>query len=201
MKTNTINNAFAAMLMLTVLLVGGCKKAEPEKEPASENPTVTYTSKEIYHYSYTSIDGAPVHISDYKGKKIMFVNTASYCGNTPQYEKLEALYKLYSSKLVIIGFPCNQFGAQEPGADGTIKDFCTKTYGVTFPMSAKIDVKGPQRDSIYIWLSEKDMNSVKTTTIEWNFQKYLVDETGKFMDMFANDMQPDDPKIIAAINK
>ncbi len=188
------------LLSLTLLFGTSCKKANKNTSPEPD-PKVTYTPKEIYHYSYTSIDGKPVDISSFKGKKIMFVNTASFCGNTPQYEKLEALYKLYSSKLVIIGFPCNQFGNQEPGADSTIEEFCFNIYGITFPMSGKIDVKGPQRDSIYIWLSEKDFNGVKTTTIDWNFQKYLVDENGKFMEMFSNTMQPDDPKIIAAINR
>lgn len=187
-------------ILITLASLQACKK--PADTTLTEDPQpIVYTPKDIYHYSFTSLDGDPIKISGYKGKKIMFVNTASFCGNTPQYEKLEKLYKTYGSKLVILGFPCNQFGDQEPGADGTIKDFCTNTYGVTFPMSTKIDVKGPQRDSIYIWLTEKSMNGVLSSTVDWNFQKYLVDENGKFMEMFSNTMQPDDPKIIAAINK
>ena len=193
-------NSILLLAFISMASIQACKK--PADTKLNEEPqTNIYSPKEIYHYSFTSLDGDPIKISSYKGKKIMFVNTASFCGNTPQYEKLEKLYKTYSSKLVVLGFPCNQFGDQEPGADGTIKDFCTNTYGVTFPMSTKIDVKGPQRDSIYIWLTEKSMNGVLSSTVDWNFQKYLVDENGKFMEMFSNTMQPDDPKIIAAINK
>lgn len=200
MKKSLITPSAFFFILITLASLQACKETSETKVTEDPQPIV-YTPQDIYHYSFTSIDGDPIKISSYKGKKIMFVNTASFCGNTPQYEKLEKLYKTYGSKLVIIGFPCNQFGDQEPGADGTIKDFCTKNYGVTFPMSTKIDVKGPQRDSIYIWLTEKSMNGVLSSTVDWNFQKYLVGENGKFMEMFSNTMQPDDPKIIAAINK
>jgi len=200
MKKTTQFKVILLLVVSTVIFGASCKKAKNTTD-SQNNTSVIYTSKDIYHYSYTSLDGNLIALSSYKGKKIMFVNTASFCGNTPQYAKLEALYKMYGSKLTIIGFPCNQFGDQEPGADGTIKEFCTKNYGVTFPLSSKIDVKGSQRDSIYIWLSEKEMNGVLTSTVDWNFQKYLVDENGKFMEMFPNGMQPDDPKIIDAINK
>lgn len=200
MKKSFITPSAFLFILISLASLQACKKTTEATLTEDPQPIV-YTPKDIYYYSFTSLDGHPIKISSFKGKKIMFVNTASFCGNTPQYEKLEKLYKTYGSKLVILGFPCNQFGSQEPGEDGTIKDFCTNTYGVTFPMSTKIDVKGPQRDSIYIWLTEKSMNGVLSSTVDWNFQKYLVDENGKFMEMFSNTMQPDDPKIIAAINK
>jgi glutathione peroxidase len=190
--------------MSLLVLISAC-----EKESAStSNPTATpttetvYTPNEIYHYSYKSIDdGKEVKLSTYRGKKILFVNTASLCGNTPQYAKLQSLYSNYSNKLVIVGFPCNQFSSQEPGADSSIKTFCTSRYGVTFPLSTKIDVMGSKRDSVYVWLTEKSFNGVASTTVAWNFQKYLIDTNGKYLQMFPNDMQPDDPSIIAAINK
>jgi glutathione peroxidase len=102
---------------------------------------------------------------------------------------------------VIVGFPCNQFSSQEPSADSSIYTFCISRYGVTFPLSSKIDVLGSKRDSVYVWLTEKSFNGVATTTVAWNFQKYLIDTNGKYLQMFPNDMQPDDPSIIAAINK
>ena len=191
--------ALLASLLLAFVLFS-CKK--DGKTVITPEPETIYPPTSIYHYTFKSIDDeSEVKISSFKGKKIMFVNTASYCGNTPQYAKLQSLYETYKDKLVIIGFPCNQFNGQEPGSDSTIKDFCTFHYGVTFPLSSKIDVMGSNRDSVYIWLTEKSFNGVETTTVAWNFQKYLIDVDGKYLQMFPNNMQPDDPKIIEAINK
>jgi len=187
-----------------LVLISACEKESASTSNSITNPTpeTLYSPKEIYHYSYKSIDdGKEIKLSTYRGKKILFVNTASLCGNTPQYAKLQSLYTTYGNKLVIVGFPCNQFSSQEPGADSSIKTFCTSRYGVTFPLSSKIDVYGSKRDSVYVWLTEKSFNGVATTTVAWNFQKYLIDTNGKYLQMFPNDMQPDDPSIIAAINK
>jgi glutathione peroxidase len=139
-------NTFLA-LCLTVLIGGwfSFKKSVPVK---SED-----LSSNIYDYSFTSLDGNAVKLSDYKGKKILFVNVASYCGNTPQYEQLQALNVKYAGKLVILGFPCNQFGLQEPFGKDSIKEFCHKNYGVTFTLSEKIDVKGNNKFPIYHWLT------------------------------------------------
>ncbi len=187
------------VLLITLLLTAGsCQKKELVQSP---DPLPVYTPTDLYYYSYTSIDGVPVKLSSYKGKKIMLVNTASLCGNTPQYEKLQALYKTYSSKLVIVGFPCNQFGGQEPGSNADIKTFCSNTFHITFPMSQKIEVMGEKQDSIYKWLTTKDFNGKLNSSVAWNFQKYLVDENGAFIAMFENYTSPDDPAIIAAINK
>jgi len=158
-------------------------------------------SADIYDYSFTDIDGKTIKISDYKGKKILFVNVASKCGNTPQYEQLEALSKKYAGRLVILGFPCNQFAFQEPGSKDSIKKFCSLTYGVTFTLSDKIDVKGNNQFPIYTWLTTKKLNGVMDSEVKWNFQKYLIDEKGHFVHMFIPKMKPDDPQIIAAIEK
>jgi glutathione peroxidase len=190
--------------LIIVLLAGLAACDDPGPQPPNPPPAPTppaYTEKDVYYYSYTTIDGDNKKISDYKGKKILFVNTASQCSNTPQYSKLQALYEKYDSMLVIIGFPCNQFGFQEPGDVLTIKDFCTNNYHITFPMSDKIDVKGPSQHALYKWLTTKDLNGKLQSEVAWNFQKYLVDENGVFVAMFADTMQPDDPAIIAAIEE
>jgi len=167
------------------------------KKPAGHEKLPT----SIYDYSFTNIDGKTVKISDFKGKKILFVNVASKCGNTPQYEQLEAMSKKYAGKLVILGFPCNQFGFQEPGSKDSIKKFCSLTYGVTFTLSEKIEVKGKDQSPIYSWLTTKTLNGVMDSEVKWNFQKYLIDEQGHFVQMFIPKMKPDDPSIIAAIEK
>src|SRR6185437_8542333 len=167
------------------------------KKPASHEKLPT----SIYDYSFTDIDGKTVKISDFKGKKILFVNVASKCGNTPQYKQLEAISKKYAGKLVILGFPCNQFGLQEPGPKDSIKKFCSLNYGVTFTLSDKIEVKGKDQFPIYTWLTTKTLNGVMDSEVKWNFQKYLVDEQGHFVQMFIPRMKPDDPQVIAAIEK
>lgn len=155
----------------------------------------------IYDFKMEAIDGGKIDLSKYKGKKMLIVNTASKCGYTPQYEGLEKLYKKYSGKLVIIGFPANNFGAQEPGSNSEIKEFCSKNYGVSFPIAAKISVKGDQIDPLYLWLTHKKYNGKMDSEVKWNFQKYLISETGELIDVFTSDVKPDDTKLISAIEK
>jgi glutathione peroxidase len=131
----------------------------------------------------------------------MIVNTASECGNTPQYATLEALYEKYKGKLVIVGFPSNNFGAQEPGSNGEIAAFCKKTYAVAFPMAAKVSVVGKEIAPIYQWLTNEAYNGYKSSTVTWNFQKYLIDEKGKLVGVFTPRTKPDAPEVIAAIEK
>ncbi|MBC7553775.1 MAG: glutathione peroxidase [Taibaiella sp.] len=157
--------------------------------------------KSIYGFKMESLDGGTIDLAQYKGKKILIVNTASKCGYTPQYEALEKLYEKYKGKLVIIGFPANNFGAQEPGSNGEIKEFCTKNYGVTFPMAAKISVKGDKIDNLYLWLTKKKYNGVMDSDVKWNFQKYLINEKGELVAMYTSDVKPNDSKIIEAIEK
>lgn len=153
------------------------------------------TAMNIYDIDLQDIDGKPIDLKAYKGKKILFVNVASKCGFTPQYEELEKLSALYKDKLVVIGLPCNQFMSQEPGSNEQIKAFCSATYGVTFPMSDKLEVKGPGQHPLYKWLTNKALNGSSTSSVKWNFQKYLVDENGHLIDFFYSITTPMSPKI------
>lgn len=156
----------------------------------------------VYNFKVESIDGGKINFADYKGKKILIVNTASQCGNTPQYADLEKLYKKYQGKLVIIGFPANNFHQQEPGSNKEIQEFCTKKYAVTFPMAAKISVKGDDIHPLYKWLlAESKVKHMQPEEVTWNFQKYLLDEKGKLVAVFSPKTQPMSEEVIAAIEK
>jgi glutathione peroxidase len=153
------------------------------------------TDKSVHSFSAKSIDGKEIQLSQYKGKKILIVNVASECGYTPQYKDLEALYKKYGSKLVVLGFPSNEFGGQEPGSDSEIKTFCQKNYGVSFPMFSKIQVKGKGKHPLFAYLSSKEENGIVGDEPKWNFCKYLVDENGKVMRFFPSSVKPLDKEI------
>ncbi len=157
--------------------------------------------KTIYDFKVTALDGTTIDFSKYKGKKILIVNTASQCGNTPQYADLEAMYEKYKGKLVIIGFPANNFGAQEPGSDKEISAFCTKNYGVSFPMASKISVKGNDMAPIYHWLTEKQYNGFQDSEVKWNFQKYLLDEKGQLIAVFQPKQKVTEAEVVAAVEK
>ena len=155
----------------------------------------------IYDYKVTALDGTLINMADFKGKKILIVNTASKCKFTAQYEALEKLYLSHKDKLVIVGFPSNNFFFQEPTGNAQIAEFCTKNYGVTFPMAAKISVKGKNKAPIYTWLTEKRYNHFEDSRVKWNFQKYLIDEQGKMVAIFYSNTSPDSPEVLAAIEK
>lgn len=157
--------------------------------------------KTIYEFKVESLDGGTIDFSTFKGKKILIVNTASKCGYTPQYEGLEALYKKYKGKLVIVGFPANNFAFQEPGSNDDIAEFCKKNYGVTFPMAAKIDVKGGDMAPIYHWLTKKEYNGYDNSSVKWNFQKYLINEQGKLVGVYGSKVAPDSQELISAIEQ
>ncbi|UOE39809.1 glutathione peroxidase [Chryseobacterium suipulveris] len=161
-----------------------------QKTEISKEKTQQLMGKTIYDYKVESLDGGEINFADFKGKKILIVNTASECGFTPQYADLEQLSKDYKDKLVVVGFPANNFGAQEPGTNAEIGAFCQKNYGVTFPMAAKVSVKGDDTAPIFKYLTEKDLNGVKNTSILWNFTKFLVDENGKLIDTFISTTKP-----------
>ncbi len=151
----------------------------------------------IHQFKATTIDGKTLDFSSLKGKKVLIVNTASKCGFTPQYKDLEVLFEKYKDKnLVIIGFPCNQFGKQEPGNSSDIQSFCTKNYGVTFQIMEKVNVKGDSISDIYKWLTDKNQNGVMNSSVKWNFQKYLIDENGYLVDYALSFKKPDCNKII-----
>jgi len=151
----------------------------------------------IYDFTMNSIDGKPTPLADYKGKIVLLVNVASKCGYTPQYAGLEALYRKYKDQgFVIIGVPANNFGSQEPGTNDEIKTFCKRNYDVTFPMLAKVSVKGDDKAPLYEFLTSTQGGDVK-----WNFTKFLVDKDGKVVARFEPNVKPDSPEIAAAIEK
>ncbi len=151
----------------------------------------------LYDFKVNDITGDNYDLSQLKGKKVMVVNTASECGLTPQYEILEEVYQEYKDQnFVIIGFPANNFGAQEPGSNEEIKSFCTKNYGVNFPMMSKISVKGEDIDPLYQWLTQKAKNGVEDAEVSWNFQKFLIDEKGNYVMMINPKESPASEEII-----
>jgi len=154
-------------------------------------------NKTLYDFKVNSIDGTSFDLSSLKGKKVLVVNTASKCGLTPQYTTLQKLYDTYKNRnFVIIGFPANNFLGQEPGTNAEIKEFCTINHGVTFPMMSKISVKGDDIDPLYRWLTSKSLNGVLDADVQWNFQKFMIDEQGKLVGFASPRDKPDSEKII-----
>lgn len=153
--------------------------------------------KTFYDFTVKTIDGKDLDLSDFKGKKVLVVNTASKCGLTPQYKDLESLYQQYGGEdFVIIGFPANNFMNQEPGTNEEIKEFCEINYGVSFPMMAKISVKGDDIHPLYQWLTSKAENGVMDSEVSWNFQKYMIDDKGHLLDYAKPKEDPLSDKII-----
>lgn len=156
-----------------------------------------YSQKSFHDFKVKSLDGNDFDLSSLKGRKVLVVNTASKCGLTPQYKQLQSLYEQYGGdKFVIIGFPANNFLQQEPGTSNEIREFCTSNYGVTFPMMEKISVKGNDIHPLYKWLTTKELNGVMDAPVSWNFQKFMIDENGKLVDMVPPRESPDCEKII-----
>lgn len=153
----------------------------------------------VYDIKINDLDGNPINLEKFKGKYLLFVNVASKCGFTKQYADLQELYDLYIDNLMVIGVPCNQFGAQEPGSSDEIQTFCKKNYGVTFLMTEKILVKGNNQHPLYNWLTDKSLNGVKNSTVKWNFQKYIVDKDGNLIDYFYSMTRPLSSKITKII--
>ncbi|KOY50605.1 glutathione peroxidase [Polaribacter dokdonensis] len=154
----------------------------------------------IYDIKIDSLQGKPINLRDFKNKHILFVNVASKCGFTPQYKDLEKLHQQYKENLVVVGVPCNQFGSQEPGNANEIEEFCEVNYGVTFLITEKIDVKGANQHPLYTWLTSKDFNGKKSSSIKWNFQKYLVSPEGKLIDYYFSITKPTSSKITKHIS-
>lgn len=154
----------------------------------------------IYDFKVNGLDGKTIDLADYKGKKILIVNTASECGYTPQYADLEKLNRQYKGKLVIIGFPANNFGEQEPGTNEEIASFCQKNYGVSFPMAAKISVKGDDMHPLYQFLVKEAAELGITDPVKWNFTKFLVDENGKLVKVFSHKVNPMSEEITQFLN-
>jgi glutathione peroxidase len=147
----------------------------------------------IYDFSLTTIDGHTTTLQEYRGKLLLIVNVASKCGFTPQYTGLEALHQKYKDRgLVVLGFPCNQFGGQESGTESEIREFCSTQYQVTFPLFAKIDVNGKKADPLYVWLKSQAKGILGTEAIKWNFTKFLVDTEGQVIDRFGSNVTPEE---------
>jgi glutathione peroxidase len=164
--------------------------------------TLMAADKSIYDFTLNSIDGQATPLSSYKGKVVLLVNVASRCGFTPQYTALEALYEKYKDRgFVIVGIPANNFGGQEPGTNEEIKTFCTSKYQVTFPMMAKVSVKGSDITPLYQFLTDKSLNPKTGGEIGWNFTKFLADGDGKIVARFDSAVKPESPEVSAAIEK
>lgn len=149
----------------------------------------------LYDIKINSLQGKPIQLGDFANKFILFVNVASKCGFTPQYKELETLSTTYKENLVVIGVPCNQFGKQEPGNASEIQEFCEVNYGVSFLITEKIDVKGENQHPLYAWLTSKSLNGKKSSSVKWNFQKYLVDKNGTLIDYYFSITKPMSSKI------
>lgn len=161
----------------------------------TNKPISMPASTPLYDIKINSLQGNPIDFSDYKDKKVLFVNVASKCGFTPQYKDLQKLYDQYQDKLMVIGVPCNQFGKQEPGTSDEIQEFCQVNYGVSFLITEKVDVKGENQHPLYKWLTTKAENGKKNSSVKWNFQKYLVDGNGELIDYYFSITKPTSSKI------
>lgn len=168
--------------------------------PKKSDSTTIKSAESIYDIKINSIEGKDIDLESFKGKKILFVNVASKCGFTGQYKDLQKLYNIYQDSLMIIGSPCNQFGKQEPGSTSEIQSFCERNYGVTFLITEKIDVKGNSQHPLYDWLTSKQKNGKKNSSVKWNFQKYLIDEQGQLIDYYFSTTSPMSLKIKKHLN-
>lgn len=161
-------------------------------------PTKNPDPMSIHQFEVEALDGSALHFKDFKGKKILIVNTASRCGYTPQYAQLEELYAKHKDQLVVVGFPANNFGGQEPGSNQEIEAFCKKNYGVSFPMAAKVSVKGSDQHALFKWLTTAD-NPDFQGDIKWNFEKFLLDEEGKLIRRYRSGANPMGSDIVGAL--
>lgn len=179
------------------LILFSCQNQAQPKKSETNMSTPSIAKETIYQFKVADLSGNTFDFASLKGKKIMIVNTASKCGLTPQYKDLEALYKEYAAKgFVIVGFPANNFASQEPGTNEEIATFCQLNYGVTFPMMDKVSVKGDDMSEVYQFLTQKSKNGLQDSEVEWNFQKYLINEKGELEKVISPKTLPTDPSIV-----
>ncbi|MDQ3292609.1 MAG: glutathione peroxidase [Bacteroidota bacterium] len=199
-------------ILLLLFLVWSCQKqaTNAKEQTANLNETTMETQASapvegnkpsVYDFKFKSLQGEEINLNEFKGRKMLLVNVASECGYTPQYKELQQLYDQYAGKVVVIGFPANDFGGQEPGSNQEIATFCERNYGVTFPVVEKIAVTGPNQHPLYKFLSDKSLNGVTGEAPTWNFCKYLIDEDGKVVQFFPSKVTPLSSELIAAIQK
>jgi len=198
MKSKTI---LTMSILYAVLSLFGCKqvRSKPENINMSDKSTLYQFLEANPNAKVKSIDGTEYDYSQLKGKKVLIVNTASECGYTPQYDDLEKLYQAYKDKLIILGFPANNFGGQEPGTNEEIKEFCKSKYNVTYPMFEKISVLGDDMAPIYKWLTSKDLNGWNDQQPKWNFNKYLLDEEGNLVKYYSSAVKPMSDEIVSML--
>lgn len=186
-----------SILSCIVLLLSCQNKAQTATTSTTNYKSVTMTKQSIHQFKVTDLSGNVFDFASLKGKKVMVVNTASKCGLTPQYKDLETLYKTYKDKgFVIVGFPANNFASQEPGTNEEIAQFCQLNYGVSFPMMAKVSVKGSDMCEVYQFLTQQSKNGVQDSEVEWNFQKYLLNENGELVKVISPRTLPTDVEIV-----
>jgi glutathione peroxidase len=196
MKKYIMLLALAVLVITSVALALMWDGGDPLKEGE------TMTEKSVLDFTMKSIDGADVKLDSYNGKVLLLVNVASKCGYTPQYKGLESVYEKYKEQgLVVLGFPANNFFWQEPGTNEEIKTFCSTKYNVTFPMFAKISVKGSKIHPLYKFLTSKETNPEFSGSISWNFNKFLVDRAGKVVARFSSKDEPESEKVVKAIEQ
>jgi glutathione peroxidase len=186
-------------------VVMACRQPQGQNENAiMENPTAQNQQSQphsVYDFEFKTLMGEDIALSDFKGRKMLLVNVASECGFTPQYKELQELYDKYGDKVVVLGFPANDFGGQEPGSNEEIASFCERNYGVKFPVFQKISVTGSDAHPLYQFLSSRNLNGVTDEKPTWNFCKYLIDEKGKVMKFFPSKVKPLSEEIISAIHE
>lgn len=188
-------------ILYAVLSLFGCKqvRSKPENINMSDKSTLYQFLEANPNAKVKSIDGTEYDYTQLKGKKVLIVNTASECGYTPQYDDLEKLYQAYKDKLIILGFPANNFGGQEPGTNEEIKEFCKTKFSVSFPMFEKISVLGDDMAPIYKWLTSKDLNGWNDQQPKWNFNKYLIDEEGNLVKYYSSAVKPMSDEIVSML--
>lgn len=193
-----MKNGFIAIILITSLLLA-CKAQVSHSDPLTKEEKQNI--KSIYEFTVEDIDGRPVNLSDYQGKVLVIVNTASKCGLTPQYAEIQEFYEQYKDKgVVVLGFPANDFLKQEPGSNDEIKGFCEANYGVTFPMFSKISVKGKEIAPLYKYLTEKKENGALDASVSWNFQKFLIDKDGYVVASFSPRTTVKDEEFLKMVN-
>ncbi|MGV3642351.1 MAG: glutathione peroxidase [Adhaeribacter sp.] len=188
-----------------LLAMVACRQPQAQKEADNMENNQVQASQEqpqsVYDFEFKTLMGQDIALADFKGRKMLLVNVASECGFTPQYKELQELYDKYGDKVVVLGFPANDFGGQEPGSHEEIAQFCERNYGVKFPVFEKIAVTGPDTHPLYQYLSDKARNGVTDAKPTWNFCKYLIDEKGKVMGFFPSKVSPMSEEIISAIHQ
>jgi glutathione peroxidase len=197
-----MKNTFLIALVIWASSCTSTKKNNTNNETSMTTQNIPIQTKGFYDFSIATLDeNGAINMADYKGKKILIVNVASKCGYTPQYEGLQKLSTEHGDKVQIIGFPCNQFMGQEPGGKEDIASFCQKNYGVTFPLTTKIDVKGKDQHAIYEWLTSKVYNGIDDYKVGWNFNKFLLDENGRLIAHYDSNVTPMSEELVNAILK